>query len=79
MIRTTTKSNLGDGSKLWTIILSGDPTEPGSIASRASQISLLKTLADTPELQKCGDAFFTKMRMAHDGEKWSITLEAISA
>lgn len=46
--------------------------------ARASQISLLKTLADTPDLQLCGAAFFSKLRMEHTGECWKVTMEAVS-
>jgi hypothetical protein len=76
--RTTTKSNLGDGQKLWTVTFTSDPCEPGTASQRAAQVSLLKTLADTPELQLCGLNFFEKMRMSHDGTNWHIVLEAVS-
>lgn len=74
MTRTTTKSNLGDGQKLYTVNLLSPPCEA---LDRGLQVSLLKSLADTPELQKCGDVYFTKLRMAHDGIQWVITMEAV--
>ncbi len=78
MNRQILKSNLGDGTKLWTVTLTGDPTDLGSPAARASQISLLKTLADTPDLQLCGATFFRTLKMQHTGDAWTIVMEAVS-
>ena len=78
MITRQSKSGLGDGTNLYTVVYESELCEPTSIEGRQEQIALLKTLAVTPELQRTGNVYFTKMRMVHDGNRWVITLEGVS-
>lgn len=79
MITRQSKSGLGDGTNLYTVVYESEICEATSIEGRQQQMDVLKTLASTPELQRTGNVYFTKMRMAHDGHRWVITLEGVSA
>ncbi len=79
MITRTTKSGLGDGSHLFTVVYESEPCDVATVEGRQQQIDLLRTVASTPELQRTGNVYFNKMKMIHDGNRWVITLEGVSA
>ena len=76
MRRSFTKTTLGGNETRVTVRYESERCEPGSLEARKEQIRLLRTLADSTELQNCGFHPFQKLTMKHTGESWLIELEA---
>jgi hypothetical protein len=55
----------------------GDPCPEEGPESWLRQAQLLRTIADSSELCKCGPSRFQKMRMFYSGNEWVIELEAV--
>lgn len=71
-----TRTTMGGGQARYSVRYESEPCEPGSKESRMEQMRLLRTLAESPELQICGFFPFQKMSMRHTGDCWLIELEA---
>ena len=71
-----TKTTMGGGQDRYTLRYESEACEPGSREARMEQMRMLRTIADTPELQICGFHPFQKMSMRHTGDCWVIELEA---
>ena len=72
-----TKTTMGGTQVRFTLKYESEPCEPGTILARQEQMRMLRTLADSPELQLCGFYPFQKMSVRHTGDCWLIELEAI--
>lgn len=79
MKRSFSNATMGGGQSKVIVRYESESCELGSSKARMEQMRLLKTLADTAELQNCGYWPFQKMSMKHTGEVWIIELEAIGS
>lgn len=71
------KTTMGGNQARYSVRFESELCEPGTTQYRMEQMRLLRTLADSPELQMCGFYPFQKMSVRHTGEFWLIELEAI--
>lgn len=71
------RTTLGGGQARFLQKYESENCEPGTIQARMEQISMLRTLADTPELHLCGLYPYQKFSMRHNGDCWIIELEAV--
>jgi len=67
---------MGGSQFRYTQVYESEYCEEGSIQAKFQQIQMIRTLADTPELQLCGYYPFQKMSMRHNGTNWVMELEA---
>ena len=51
--------------------------EWGSMLCKERRQHLLASLAEDPNLLLCGDQYFQKMSLTHNGEKWIVEAEAV--
>jgi hypothetical protein len=79
MRRSITKATMGGNQSKTVVRYESEFCEPGTQKARMEQMRLLRTLAETPELQNCGYFAFQKMNMRHTGEVWVIELEAVGS
>lgn len=73
---TMVKTTMGGNQARYSIRFESEVCEPG-IQANTERMRMLRTIADTPELQMCGYYPFQKLSMRHTGEMWIIELEAI--
>lgn len=76
MRRSFSKTTLGGNDVRVTVRYESEYCEPGTPEARREQMRLLRTLADSTELQICGFHPFQKMTMKHNGTVWLMELEA---
>jgi len=69
------KTTMGGNQARYTVRLESELCEPG-IPANMERMRMLRTIADTPDLQMCGFYPFQKFSMRHTGEMWIIELEA---
>ncbi len=70
------KATMGGNQARYTVKFESELCEPG-VQMNTERVRMLRTLAETPELQMCGYYPFQKLSMRHTGEMWIIELEAI--
>jgi hypothetical protein len=73
--RTSKKVSLGGDSFKSVVQFESEPCSKDTLASRKEQVSILKTLVDTPSLLVLGYREFEKLTMTHNGNAWVVTLE----
>lgn len=71
------KTTMGGFTARYSIRYESELCEPSTTEARMEQIRMIRTLADSPELQICGFYPFQKMSMHHTGNRWIMELEAI--
>lgn len=76
MNRSVFHQKIGDDEVRTSIRIEGEDCSPNTFEYRWYQTTLLRMMAETPELLNCGMEAFQKLRMYHDGGKWIIEAEA---
>lgn len=79
MKRSIIKSRLNDTEHRYRVLLESDECEVGTMESRQRQYDLLRAIVDNAGMMDCGPAIFQTMKMSHDGVRWIIEMEAVSA
>jgi hypothetical protein len=78
MERLPVASTKIDGTKTRSCVtIVSDPCTANTQMSRHLQFEILRMMADNPSLCVCGSVEFQTMKMAHDGSKWVVSLEAV--
>jgi len=49
------------------------------VAGRNTQVDILGTLRDQPQLLYCGPVLFDTMKISHDGTCWVVEMEAVES
>ena len=74
-----TKTKIEDDKYRYHVTIESDPCPPNTQIARFLQFELLKTMAGDPAVTALGGSDFQVMKMFHDGARWIVDLEAISA
>jgi hypothetical protein len=77
MKRTTSKVSIGGGLCRVSVRIESFPCEIDSREARRAQVELLRSLTDNIELLNCGFSPFQKLSMKHNGEVWTVEMEAV--
>ena len=54
-----------------------EPCETNSVAGRNTQLDLLRSLVDQPQLCYCGSQIFDTMKVYHNGSAWVVEMESL--
>lgn len=79
MNKKLVKTPAGENITRYSVRLDSDECSKGTQLARFLQFEMLRTIATDPSITACGLNDFQTLRMYHDGSKWVIDLEAISA
>jgi hypothetical protein len=79
-----TRSNLiriplNEKQTRYKLVYRSEPCEPNSVAGRNTQVDILGTLRDQPQLLYCGPVLFDTMKISHDGTCWVVEMEAVES
>ena len=77
MNRIVKQTPVNDNEHRYEVRIEGEHCASVGFEARYNQLELLRMMAATPGLTDCGSTPFQTLKMAHDGEKWVVTLEAV--
>lgn len=67
---------IGDGKTRYRLTLEDDPSTPPGADVQLRMF--LRTLADQPDLLRCGHGYFREARLYHGGAAWILQAEVVA-